>query len=197
MLYRRFLITVATMVMIATSALSTTTSSAAVEPRLILPDGGLSLSQIRSMSAKELAVRIGDAAGAKVVVNKQELARTLSSRGDVLLPIASIEGPDSQSPEVRPLAIPNDAKIKYNRPLAGNGRSTLKVCQDWTTKSPTAWLSNNQVSSWPDADGYHHPSNSCMTQASAFGLYYQFHSVGWVKLSGLWGGTWLVQMWCD
>lgn len=188
---------VVTMVMIAASAFSAITPSVAAEPRLILPDGALSLSQISSMSTSDLTVRIADAAGANVVVNRQELARTLSSRGDVLLPVAAMERADTASLEVGPTAIPNDAKIKYNRPLAGNGRLSLKICQDWTTKSPTAWLSNNQVSGWPDADGYHHPSNSCMTQASAFGLSYQFHSVGWVKLSGLWGGTWLVQMWCD
>ena len=89
---------------------------------------------------------------------------------------------------------------------AGNGRVNLHTFRSWGTSacassSPTGWLYNNETSnakfSWTDTDGYHHPSSSCMTQASALGLYYQNRIVGWVKLSRQWGGTWLDQMCCD
>lgn len=112
---------VVTMVMIAASAFSATTPSVAAEPRLILPDGALSLSQISSMSTSDLTVRIADAAGANVVVNRQELARTLSSRGDVLLPVAAMERADTPSLEVGPTAIPNDED--QVQPTAGRKRA--------------------------------------------------------------------------
>lgn len=205
-MFRKFLILFAISVVTISSATSSPLAEAKAEAKLLLPGSTLSLSQVRSLSEKELTFRVSQAAGMKVGVNKRDLAVALASRGDLQLPIASQAGREGASVVV-PMAVPNDANVKYNRPLAGNGRSSLQVCKDWGTSSCASgsakgWLSNNQVSNasplyWSDTDGYHHPSNSCMTQATALGLYYQFHSTAWVKLSGLWGGTWLLQMWCD
>ena len=125
-------------------------AEAKAEAKLLLPGSTLSLSQVRSLSEKELTFRVSQAAGMKVGVNKRDLAVALASRGDLQLSIASQAGREGASVVV-PMAVPNDANVKYNRPLAGNGRSSLQVCKDWGTSSCASgsakgWLSNNQVS---------------------------------------------------
>ena len=182
-------------------------AAAVRESSLDLGSESISASEIDSLSSRQLSDRISRATGIPVTVNKGEVLAALRERGTFTVPLAvSADSAKAVKAEVAPMAVPNDANVKYNRPLAGNGRVNLKVCRSWGTSacassSPTGWLYNNETSnakfSWTDTDGYHHPSSSCMTQASALGLYYQNRIVGWVKLSGLWGGTWLVQMWCD
>lgn len=180
-------------------------ASAAEGTSLLAGEDTISIAQVKALSDARLADRITRATGVSVTVKKTELLAALEERGPFTVPVVVAVGSRTEG-GVTPMAVPNDARVKYNRPLNGNGRASLKVCKSWGSSacgssSPTGWLYNNENSGtkfgWSDTDGYHHPSSACMTQASALGLYYQNEIVGWVKLSGLWGGTWLVQMWCD
>lgn len=64
----------------------------------------------------------------------------------------------------------------------------------------TGWLYRSENSQakfgWQDADGYHHPSTNCTSTANFGVISYTFNQSGWVKLSGLAGFAWHVNMYC-
>jgi hypothetical protein len=110
----------------------------------------------------------------------------------------------SGSTSVTP-AVVNDANITYKK--GSKGKSSLTVCKNWGASTcDTSWLgllSNGQNTKttlgWTDADGYQNPSG-CTTKASYWAgpliVEYTFPNPGWIKLSGLNGGTWTVTMTC-
>ena len=64
--------------------------------------------------------RISRATGIPVTVNKGEVLAALRERGTFTVPLAvSADSAKAVKAEVAPMAVPNDANVKYNRPLAG------------------------------------------------------------------------------
>ena len=192
------------LILIVTGSTSATTSANAAEVSLLMLEGPIPVSVIQTLSEKQIGDRITRATAIPTTVDKATLIQARRDRGSFALPTANPKA--SRSPVSAPAA-PNDAHIRYSRPLGGDGRPSLLVCRDWgasicASNSPRKYLPAGQTTSswraWPaGADGYHHPSNSCLTLAVGLGIGYEFRNTGWVKLSGLWGATWVVSMWCD
>lgn len=100
--------------------------------------------------------------------------------------------------------VPNDANIRY---IAESGAdASLLTCRDWGTNgcadaSPRGRLASGQDSrgqfGWSDTDGYYHPSDNCRSEARWGPFVLVIHKAGWVKLSGLYGGTWEVTVTCQ
>lgn len=169
----------------------------------------LTLNDIEGLYDAALNRYVADRTGtdAKVSVDRESLVTILTVDGHYILPIAASASKQWNSVGTFPLAPTglNDANIEYITMMGSAPPKTLRVCKNWTattcdTSGPTGWLNNGQKSSikfgWPDTDGYHHPSNSCTTYASFGVITYTFTKAGWIKTSGLSGGTWRVNMYC-
>lgn len=197
---------------IALLSLSTMTANADTRASLVTPRGALSVVQLESMSAQEIADRLIQDTGsdASLIVDKEQLISLVRTRGTISLPVATTQTAADISPARTFAALGlNDASITYDRPLASNARTTLTVCRSWgPTPSSGCARSGGDGNllhrentrnkfGWSDSDGYYHPSNTCETRATYGPLSYTFGTTGWVKLSGTAGfSAWLVQMWC-
>lgn len=97
----------------------------------------------------------------------------------------------------------NDAVITYTRTPGSS--SYITVCKNWgdtgcASNSPTGILYDGEDTwskyGWSDTDSYRHPSSACTTQAHMGLFSYDIRDEGWVKLSGLNGGSWSVSVTC-
>lgn len=183
------------------------TPASAEEPR-VNTGAVLTLADVRERTQDELSDYLTQATGTDgdVKVDREGLLELLADGGEIIVPVAasgSLEWDDSESFE--PHAVSN-ASINYFPVLGSGPPHYLLVCRDWgatacSSSSPRGWLyrgeNSKQKFGWPDTDGYHHPSSNCETRATAFGVItYTFTTPGWVKLSGLGGLTWFVNMNC-
>ena len=193
-------------------------SAASPAPDSIAADGQITIAEVRSATTDQIIEALKALSGAgdvTLVGGKEALLEQLEVARVGLVPIPERVVPDALSPtaastgdstttNVSPLVVVNDASITYQRRTGG--RSSLLVCHNWGTSgcaSGTGSLSSGQNSAskfgWSDTDGYLHPSNSCKTRASAtffLQVSYSFYDYGWIKVSGLYGGAWVVEMWC-
>lgn len=178
------------------------------EERIVTQGEVVTLADVSGLDGSDINSLVAARSGTdgEVTVDHEALLKHLSVHGEYVLPVAasaSAKWADASGPIT--IAAVNDAHIEYITMMGSAPPKTLRVCRTWTsttcnTSGSTGWLNNGQKTNikfgWPDTDGYHHPSNSCTTYASWGVISYTFTKAGWIKTSGLNGGTWRVNMYC-
>lgn len=143
------------------------------------------------------------------ILDREALIDILAEGG--ALPTAHSESAPPRNHGVRdtqsPAAAAGDASITFF-PMVGSTRTSLRVCRSWLASGGgcansggdgTLYRQENSKTKfgWVDTDGYYHPSNSCTSYANVGVIQYTFRSTGWIKLSGLAGAAWHVNLYCQ